>query len=125
MGPPPPPPLSISQDTVLWHYTPRPLTVEAAQFNLSVYTQYEDEMPVESITKVGDEETSGVIPIQGRPSTFYLKISAANTEYYTVTVEENITSIPEFPSLTAIRLAFTISLVALLICGRKLRLISR
>ena len=116
---PPPPPFSRSDWGILSQYAARLLDAEATSFDLSVYRQGEESEPIASIVKTGSEETDGVIYVH-ESGTFYLKITAANIGGYTVVVEEESVSIPEFPSWASLVLVFAISMVIVQVCQRKL-----
>ena len=117
--PPPPNSASRSEFAELSQYAPKISDAEIAQFNLTVYRAGEGAGSVASIVKMGTEETSGAISIH-ETGTFYMKITAANTENYAVFVEENLIDIPEFPSWASLVLAFATPMVIVLVCQRRL-----
>jgi len=96
---------------IRWEYTPN----KYAAFSVFVYEEGEDVWYVDSIFKTADEETSGVSYIHNQEGTFYMDISATNIENYTIIVEEDVDSIPEFTpaTLTIVLIAVSILAVAL------------
>ncbi len=65
---------------------------------------------VGSIVKSGTEETNGILYINGFNGTFYMDI-VSNADSYVIIVEQNIDSIPEFPSWTILPLFLTVTMV--------------
>ena len=53
---------------------------------------------VNYILKTGTEDTSGTSNIHDYQGTFYMHIDVGGTESYTIIVEQDLNSIPEFPS---------------------------
>jgi hypothetical protein len=76
---------------------------------------------VQCDAKTGDVETSGVSYIHDQQGTFYTDIEATNIENFTIIVEQNLDSIPEFPSWTPLMImAFAVTVIAV-IYKRKIR----
>ena len=48
--------------------------------------------------KTGTKDTSGTSYIHEYPGTFHMRINVGATESYTIIVEQDLDSIPEFPS---------------------------
>ena len=63
--------------------------------------------------------TSGVSNIHNNTGTFYMKINVLNTEEYSIIVEEDLHSIPEFP-MSSMILLFAVLTATIIICQRKL-----
>ena len=63
--------------------------------------------------------TSGISYIHNSKGTFYLKINVAYTESYTIIVEQDLDSIPEFPSFLILPLFMIATLLAVIIYRRK------
>jgi len=72
----------------------------------------------ESIQHYGTEETSGTLYIQDRNGSFDMDF-LASLESYTMIIEQNVDSIPEFPSWTILPI-FTIATLLIIICKQKL-----
>ncbi|MCD6240042.1 hypothetical protein J7K27_00770 [Candidatus Bathyarchaeota archaeon] len=102
---------------IRWEYVPDPEYPEFALFNVYTYPQGEDTLFIDSIIKSGADDTSGVSYIHNNAGTFYMKINVANTQSYTIIVEQDLDSIPEFPSFLILPLLFILS--TLLFVGYK------
>ena len=67
---------------------------------------------VGSIIKSGTEETNGILYINGFNGTFYMDI-VSNADSYIIIIEENLDSIPEFPSWTILPLLLATTLTVI------------
>ena len=110
---------------IRWEYVPDPDYPEYAAFSVYTYPQGEDTLFVDSIVKTGSEDTSGVSYIHNNKGTFYMKINVANTQNYTIIVEQDLDSIPEFSSILILLPPFMlVTLLAVMVlrksktCGR-------
>ena len=93
---------------IRWEYVDSEYTV----FNVYTYPQGEDVLFINSIIKIGGEDTSGVSYIHNQQGTFYMKINVANTESYTIIIEQDTDSIPEFTPFALIVVLITVSILA-------------
>jgi hypothetical protein len=73
----------------------------------------------ESIQHYGTEETSGTLYIQDRNGSFDMDV-LASLESYTIIIEQNVESIPEFPSWIILPLTMAATLIAVVMRRRKL-----
>lgn len=83
---------------IRWDYEPQsdvPDTHPSLQFY--VYSQEQQGQWFEYVSKKGTEETNGTLYIHDKEGNFYLTIISA-VENYTLIVEQDLTTIPEFPS---------------------------
>jgi len=121
---------------VKWEYVPYAEYPNLTAFSIHVQTHAEVEggpiippsfrehedlaysLLVGSIIKSGTEETNGILYINGFNGTFVMDI-VSNADSFTIIVEQNIDSIPEFPSWTILPLFLTVTMV-LAIYKRKL-----
>ena len=71
-----------------------------------------------SIERLVHEQTSGILRIYNQSGSFYIDISAS-VQNYTIIVEQNIDSIPEFPSWIIIPL-FLVATISIVVFSRKL-----
>ena len=99
-----------------WEYDASQYSV----FSIFVYEQGEDVFFIDSVFKSGTEETSGISYIHDHEGIFYMDIGAANIENFTVIVEQDLNSIPEFPSWIILPL-FLIATLLALIFRRRMR----
>jgi hypothetical protein len=90
-------------------------------FRILVYTypQGENTLYIDSIIKTGSNDTNGISYIHDNDGTFYSKINVALTDSYTIIIEQDLNSIPEFPSWIILPLFLVATLSGVLI--RKLR----
>ena len=78
-------------------------------------------MYINFIMKTGTEDTSGTSYIPEYTGTFYVYINVGATESYTIIVEQDLDSIPEFPSWIILPI-LVISTLAMLGFRNKIRL---
>jgi len=71
----------------------------------------------ESIQHYGTEETSGTLYIQDRNGSFDMDV-LASLESYTMIIEQNVDSIPEFPSWMILPLTMAATLIAVVMKRR-------
>ena len=76
--------------------------------NITVYPEGETANYVAQINGTGG---GGIRYILDNPGTFYMKIRGGVIESYTIIIEQNIDSIPEFPSWTILPLLIVVTLV--------------
>jgi hypothetical protein len=97
---------SVSQDTdyftcthaewrINWTYTPNPDYPQFAGFILA--TKDNQTRLVSYIYQSGNDTTSGLTYVHNKIGQFYLAISATNLIDYTIIIEQDLDSIPEFP----------------------------
>jgi len=96
---------------IRWEYEPDPeVPDEHPALHVYVYAQEAPGTWFESIRKNGTEETSGTLYIHDRNGTFFLIIIRA-VQSYTLIVEQNLDSIPEFPSWKILPLILLVTIV--------------
>jgi len=85
---------------IRWEYEPEPeVPDEHPAFYVYVYSQESPGTYFETILKKGTNETNGTLYIHNRNGTFFLIVIRAVTSF-TLIIEQDLTSIPEFPSWT-------------------------
>lgn len=72
-----------------------------------------------AITQYGDTNTSGTSYIHNRQGEFYLQFMVENVESYSVIIEQDLDSVPEFSPLVFLSLSMTGILVAALSARRQ------
>ena len=80
-----------------WNYKPNSTYPEDAIFIIYL-SQYQGGS-VQTITKYGNATTSGIANVSDRQGQFNLQISAQYVENYTVVIEQDLDSVPEFSPL--------------------------
>jgi len=100
---------------IRWEYVPSSTFPGLAMFGVVTYEAGEDVMFIDYISQMGFNETSGVSYIHNQEGTFYMDISTANTEGFTVIVEEDVDSIPEFTPATLAIVLITVSILAVVL----------
>jgi hypothetical protein len=81
---------------IKWSYTPKAgIAGDLAIFSFLVYPKGETTRYVESLMKTGRNETSGTLYIHEGGKEYYLKIIVANIDGFTVTVEQDVDTIPK------------------------------
>ena len=78
-------------------------------------------MYVNSIIEIGSEKRSGTSYVHDYQSTFFMIINVIGTKNYTIIVEQDIGSIPEFPSWIILPLFVTATLFGILVRKRLVR----
>lgn len=104
---------------ILWEYVPDPDYSEFTIFNVYTYPKGEEVMFTDCIIKTGAENTSGNSYIHNEAGTFYMVINIANTETYTIVVEQDLDSILEFPSILILPLFMMTTVLALVVYKRE------
>jgi len=109
---------------IRWEYEPEPeVPEEHPSLHVYVYTQEYPGSWFESIRKRGTEETNGTLYIHDKNGTFHLTIISA-VQNYTLIIEQNLESIPEFPSWIILPLFLIATSLAITIKKRLFRPIS-
>jgi len=96
-----------------WEYTPLAYTV------FTLVTHNDTNIEIDRVHKVFEftvnaADTNGTSYMYDMNGTFYLSIQTVNTRYYNVVIEQNIESIPEFPSWIILPLLLVVTFVAIL-----------
>jgi hypothetical protein len=87
---------------VTWSYTPDPQYPRDAGFYFFIYPKGETAVYVDSVSAIGNSQTSGTSYVHEGSNNYYLKILAANIPNYTITIEYDTTAIPEYSAITLI-----------------------
>ena len=89
---------------IKWKYESNPeISEEQPALYVYVWDQEYPDTYFETILKKGTNETSGTLYIHNRPGTFSLGV-IRTVKSFTLIIEQNIESIPEFPSWTILLL---------------------
>lgn len=78
-----------------WTYTPNAQYPTLAGFACTIKDN--ESLTIDSIYQTGNETTSGLTYMHNKPGTFYLTIGVANLVDYTIIIEQDLDSIPEYP----------------------------
>lgn len=100
---------------IRWVYVPGSQYPNLTSFSVFTYPQGEDIMYTDVIMKMGAEDTNGTSYIHDNKGTFYMKINVGGTESYTLIVEQDLDSIPEFPSWIILPLFLVVALFGIII----------
>ncbi len=109
---------------IRWEYVPSFQPTESIFFSVFTYPREEGvrgSMYVNSIIEIGSEKRSGTSYVHDYQSTFFMIINVIGTENYTIIVEQDIGSIPEFPSWIILPLFLIVTFVAILAKKRLLK----
>lgn len=98
---------------IRWAYTPDPNHSAYAGFIVFVYPQGETNSYVGAIYSIGGSPTNGTAPIHNLTGSFYMSVHAGilGILNYTLIVEQDLNSVPEFPPSTILPLALTTALL--------------
>lgn len=99
-----------------WNYKPNSTDPTDAVFVIYVIN---DTGSMGAITQYGDTNTSGTSYIHNRQGEFYLQFMVENVESYSVIIEQDLDSVPEFSPLVFLSLSMTGILVAALSARRQ------
>jgi len=106
---------------IRWEIEPRNDSIRTV-FRVYIFP-YSDAFPrepwFESILKYGTEETSGILYIHDHNGSFDMDV-LASLESYTLIIEQDLDSIPEFPSMVPILLILIVLTVTLVIYKHRL-----
>ena len=112
---------------IRWEYIPHPAVPQYATLYVEVYEKKEDviwrgeviqegkSVLIDVFGEYGMSETSGVSYIHNQTGRFYMFISGSNIEDFTVIVEQDTDSIPEFPSWTILPLLIVATMVVIIV----------
>lgn len=101
-----------------WSYTPTSINPQLAGFSIYVYPRNETSYYIATVSQDGNTTTSGTTYIHNAQGEFYLDFLAANLQSYTVVVEQDIESVPEFSPIF-LALLFATGIVAATILARR------
>ena len=96
---------------IIWEYIPNSQDSNSTVFAVFVYPiqqGFRGPTYLDSIIRNGAEDTKGISFIHDYHGTFTLNINAVETESYSIIIEQNIDSIPEFHSWTILIVAISI-----------------
>lgn len=80
--------------------------------SFAVYVFQDSEPWSEKISQLTTNETTGILNIHNHSGSFYLVVQTMNVDSYTMIVEQNTETIPEFPSGLILPLIVTVVLMA-------------
>jgi heme/copper-type cytochrome/quinol oxidase subunit 2 len=101
---------------IKWSYTPQAgITGDFAMFSFLVYPKGETKNYVELLMKTGKNETSGTSYIHEGNKEYYIKIIAANIDGFTITVQQDVDTIPAGGNNTMLGAAVLILVVVVVI----------
>jgi len=104
---------------IRWSYVPDPSYPQYTAFSIFTYPQGESAMYIDFIYKTGGSDTSGTSYIHSKQGTFYSKIGVSSTQSYTIIIEQDLDSIPEFPLFLILPLFMISTLLAVIVYRRK------
>lgn len=104
---------------IRWEFVPHPVYPELTGLNVFTYPQGESVIFVDWIFQMGPSNTSGTSYIHNRAGTFYMSIATANTQSYAIIVEQDLDSIPEFPTFLILPLFMIATLFVVIVHRRK------
>jgi len=114
---------------IRWEYVPDSQQPDLTSFSVFTYPKSEGDRRatyVNQIMKTGTADTNGTSFIKNYQGTFHMCIDVEGTESYTIIVEQNLNSIPEFPSWAILPLVLTITLFSIIVkrklCAHKTKL---
>ena len=83
-----------------------------AKFIVDTYQQGEDATSIDSVAIIAQEVFAGTSYIHDNAGTFYMKIDVVLLTGYTIIIEEDLQSIPEFSSILVLPISMIASLLA-------------
>jgi hypothetical protein len=103
---------------IRWKYVPTTQQPDLASFSVFTYPKSEDirgATYVNQIMKTGTADTNGTSFIHNYQGTFHMYIDVEEIESYTIIIEQNLNSIPEFPSWAILPLLIGGTLIGVII----------
>jgi len=106
---------------IRWSYTPWQTYPGLTVFNVDAYSKVDNTLVASVFPNSTEtrETKSGISYVHNNQGTFYCKINVVVTQDYTVIIEQDLDSIPEFPSFLIMPLFIVITLLAVIIQRRK------
>ena len=85
---------------------------ERPSFTVNVF--HDSEPWSEKISRLTTHETTGILNIYNHSGSFYLVVQTMNVDSYTMIIEQNTESIPEFPSWTILPILLATTLMGVI-----------
>jgi len=105
---------------IRWSYVPDPIYPESSVLGVLIYLQAPNTPLVDFFGPItGPLNTSGTEYFHTDPGTFFLTVSMSFTQSYTLIVEQDLDSIPEFPSFLIMPMFMITTLLAVIFYRRK------
>jgi hypothetical protein len=104
---------------IRWEYEPRTDDPPASAFHIYIQTHEFISSRIDSMIKLGTEETNGTLYIHDNNGTFHIDVLSSIPSYILI-IEQNLNSIPEFPSWTPLILMSVVVIVLTVVYKRRL-----
>jgi hypothetical protein len=83
---------------IVWNYSAYPENADSATFTFMVYPQ-QGGLSISSIKEVGALNTSGISYVHNQTGTFYGAVDVEKTSGYDIIIEQDLDSVPEYPTV--------------------------
>jgi hypothetical protein len=110
--------LDYAEWRIVWDYQPDPETPDLSMFVIDVYEKQEDG-PFLSIFDLKGENLQGSENVVNKTGDFYMIIETNNVTQYSVVIQQNLDSIPEFTGIWLV-MPFLMFIVPLLLFRKKI-----
>jgi hypothetical protein len=114
--------VSYPEWRILWEYTPDTEYPENAGLTVMAYSRTEPGGPVNEIFALGTANKTGTSNVHNKTGIFYLTIATSpDVLNYTLIIEQDIDSVPEYPLLTLALLVFVVTSLIMASIGHRSR----
>ena len=104
---------------IRWSYVPDATFPDSAVLGVLIYLRAPNTPLIDYFGPMTVPDTSGTEYFHTDPGTFFLTVSMAFTESYTLIVEQDLDSIPEFPSFLIVPIFMITTLLTVIAYRRK------
>jgi len=104
---------------IRWSYVPESSHPDYALFMFETYPQGETVTYIDFIAEGGSSNTSGISFIHNNNGTFYGKVNVANTQSFTVVIEQDLDSAPELSNPLVLIVVSAVFLGSIVLMKRK------
>jgi len=105
---------------IRWSYDPDPSNPAYALFNLITYPTVGSGRWVDYVRTIGGSDTRGTSFINNESGTFYCRIAVEETRNYTIIIEQDLNSIPEYQPLLGVLILFTATVLVMAYARKRL-----
>jgi hypothetical protein len=105
---------------IRWSYVPDPSNPGYALFNLITYPTVGSGRWVDYVRKIGGSDTHGTSFINNESGTFYCRIAVEETQNYTIIIEQDLNSIPEYQPSLGILILFATTVLMMAYARKRL-----
>ena len=105
---------------IRWSYVPDPSNPGYALFNLITYPVVGSGRWVDYVRRIGGSDTHGTSFINNVTGAFYCRIAVEETQSYTIIIEQDLNSIPEYQPQLGVLILFAATVLVMAYARKRL-----